>query len=124
MFYHARARIDTYHTHMHIYTYTHNHLHYHYHTTHMQAADHSVLLFASPPDAGHNGHPIKTLVAFQRIHSLSPGGETTVTLHLDAWSLALADQNGVFNPVKGDWVLSADTGSDNGSHFQIKITVS
>ena len=88
-----------------------------------QAADHSVLLFAAPPDAGRDRWPIKTLVAFQRIQALAPGGETSVTLRLDAWSLALANESGVFQPVKGDWVLSADTGSEDGSHVQIQLTV-
>ena len=37
-----------------------------------RSAAHSVLLFASPPNAGKDGAPLKSLVAFERILALEP----------------------------------------------------
>ena len=87
------------------------------------AAGHSVLVFASPPGAGANGLPIKSLVGFERIESLVPGGSTAVTIDLTAWELALADAEGAWAPVAGAWSLAADNGTPDGKKVTATVTV-
>jgi hypothetical protein len=74
-------------------------------------AGHSVLLFAAAPSAGQGGTPLKSLVGFERVSSLSAGAKQAVTISLTAWSLARADAKGVWGGESGAWTLSASNGT-------------
>lgn len=87
------------------------------------SADHSVLLFAVPPNAGQDGTPLRSLVAFERVRALAPGSHTTVTIKLTAWSVALADSEGAWGPVVGQWQLIANNGTVDGSSETTDIIV-
>lgn len=75
-----------------------------------RAAGHSVLLYAAPPNPGTDGNPIKSLVAFERIPSLSAGESVSVTFPLTAWSFALANTQGTWDTAIGTWKLTANNG--------------
>ena len=88
-----------------------------------RAAGHSVLLFAAPPNAGKDGSPINSLVAFERIPSVAAGDKATVTLALTAWSLALADTKGVWGGMTGNWTFSASNGTTGSAVISIPLVV-
>jgi beta-D-xylosidase 4 len=78
-----------------------------------RAGDNVVLVFASPPGAGENGRPLRSLVAFDRV-SLAPGEEKKSLLTIDAQHLTLATGLSQRETVPGPWKLwvGAD-GEDN-----------
>jgi|EP01043_Picozoa_sp_COSAG02_P028769 hypothetical protein len=67
-------------------------------------ADDVVLGFLTPPSAGQNGAPLKSLFAFERVHV--PAGETaTVQLYPELTDFALVDGSGAKALTAGDWTL-------------------
>ena len=78
-----------------------------------KTADHSVLVFASPPNAGTNGTQLRGLVGFERIHGLAAGASQTVEIPVTSWSLALADADGEWGTETGAWTVSATNGSSS-----------
>ena len=86
-----------------------------------RAADHAVLLFAAPPDAGKAGAPLKNLVGFERVRALAPGASTTVTIELTAWSVALADDDGVWGARVGGWSLTSSNGTTTDAKPQMAL---
>ena len=95
------------------------------------AADHSVLVFASPPRAGVNGTQLHGLIGFERVRNLAPGArEMKVHIPLTAWSLALADEEGTWGTQVGSWNIHANNGTKHdwdsqvaGSSVAAKLTV-
>lgn len=94
------------------------------------AADHSVLVFASPPRAGVNGTQLHGLIGFERVRSLAPGASAKVAIPLTAWSLALADEDGLWGTQVGSWNIQANNGTKHdwdaqvaGSSAAAKLTV-
>ena len=69
-----------------------------------RAGDHVVLVFASPPGAGQNGRPLRSLVAFDRV-SLAPGEAKESVLAIDAQHLTLATGLSQRETVLGPWKL-------------------
>jgi len=67
-------------------------------------ASETVLVFLRPPATAPEGSPIKTLRFFDKI-SLVPGQTTTVIVPLALSDFSLANENGVFEVVKGDWTV-------------------
>ena len=88
-----------------------------------RSAAHSVLLFASPPNAGKDGAPLKSLVAFERIPALEPQASAVVSLPLNAWAFALADADGAWGATAGTWTLTANNGSKAGSEVSASLTI-
>ena len=86
-----------------------------------RAADHAVLLFAAPPGAGKAGAPLKNLVGFERVRALAPGASTTVTIELTAWSVALADDDGVWGARVGGWSLTSSNGTTTDAKPQMAL---
>ncbi|GAB5365706.1 hypothetical protein AAMO2058_001081000 [Amorphochlora amoebiformis] len=58
----------------------------------------------SPPNAGHSGAPIKTLVDFDKIF-LRAGESGEVELRVTAHQFALSNQDGEYMPELGGWTL-------------------
>ena len=77
------------------------------------AADHSIILFASPPRAGINGTQLHGLVGFERVRNLAPAASAKVAIPLTAWSLALADGKGVWGTQAGSWKIHANNGTNH-----------
>ncbi|KAJ6615735.1 Beta-xylosidase/alpha-L-arabinofuranosidase 2 [Pseudolycoriella hygida] len=67
--------------------------------------DHSVLTFVAPPNAGLEGRPIKNLKDFQKLHNVvaSQIRDVQICLNIDMFKLANVD--GVFEIVSGEWTL-------------------
>eukprot|EP01064_Diplonema_japonicum_P011618 TRINITY_DN19024_c0_g1_i1.p1 TRINITY_DN19024_c0_g1~~TRINITY_DN19024_c0_g1_i1.p1 ORF type:complete len:764 (+),score=144.53 TRINITY_DN19024_c0_g1_i1:48-2294(+) len=63
----------------------------------------ALLLFAVPPSPGSSGRPLKSLVEFIKVPDIAPGGAVDVIFHVYDISLCVADENGLWQPVKGDW---------------------
>ena len=80
-----------------------------------KVADHSVLVFASPPNAGTNGTQLMGLVGFERIFALGAGASQSVEIPVTSWSLALADADGEWGTEAGAWTVSATNGTGAGS---------
>jgi len=64
---------------------------------------HSVLWFLVPPNAGQNGRPIKSLLDFEKINNLGPNQSSQVSLCLNLSDFQLANEEGEFEVVSGDW---------------------
>lgn len=62
----------------------------------------SVLLYAAPPPGAQG--PRKTLIAFDKVH-LAPGEAKTITLHVRAHDLTVAQDRGGRAPIPGPWTL-------------------
>ena len=71
-------------------------------------SDYSGLLFISSPDAGPAPRPVKSLVAFSRLHNLAPGAQAQLTLPLTLGSMARANQNGDLTIFPGNYTLALD----------------
>ena len=67
-----------------------------------RAGDNVVLVFASPPGAGKNGRPLRSLIAFDRV-SLAPGEATESVLAVEAQHLTLATGLSQRETVTGPW---------------------
>ena len=66
--------------------------------------DSVILIFAAPPGAGTRGRPIKSLVAFERVHTRV--GETqAVSLDVPAQHFTLAEGLGHRRVELGQWKL-------------------
>jgi len=76
--------------------------------TGMVTSDVSVLLFVAGPNAGQNGNPIKSLVAFKRVHSLQPGNSQIVHFPISAHELSYASEEGPRLAVPGEWTLMVE----------------
>ncbi|XP_021953023.1 beta-xylosidase/alpha-L-arabinofuranosidase 1 [Folsomia candida] len=68
-------------------------------------AEHSVLWFVSPPNAGQMGRPIKNLLDFERLDSILPNMVKEVSLCLNRNHFLLANEAGEFEVVSGEWKL-------------------
>eukprot|EP00727_Mastigamoeba_balamuthi_P008231 m51a1_g4029 putative probable beta-d-xylosidase 2 (803) ;mRNA; f:642026-644784 len=66
------------------------------------AGSESVLAFISPPNAGKDGRPIKTLVGFERVF-LQPGETTTVVFAVTAGDVSVVNRQGHREAVTGVW---------------------
>lgn len=64
----------------------------------------SVLLFLEPPPESPAGSPMKILRNFEKIF-LSPQQSELVIFKLTGTDFSLADSNGVFHVVPGDWTI-------------------
>merc|ERR1711907_738598 len=62
------------------------------------------LLFAAPPDAGLNGRPLQSLVAFEKTH-VPAGTNISVLLDLELHHLALASPTGQRQVITGAWTF-------------------
>jgi len=71
-------------------------------------SDVSVLLFAVPPNAGQNGAPLRSLIAFKRLHAIQPGQSAIAHFPLTAAALSLHDHDGQRVPVVGSWKLQVE----------------
>ena len=67
------------------------------------APSHSVLLFVSPPGAGQDGKPLKTLAGFARVS----GFPAQVSLPLTAFDLSLVGVDGKRHALAGEWKATA-----------------
>ena len=74
--------------------------------------DHIVLIFAAAPAgvAGVDGVPLKTLVAYRRVH-VRAGESAEVQVSLPVSALTFMDSKGGRQTAKGDWTLWA--GNEN-----------
>jgi len=70
-----------------------------------RSGDHSVLWYLAPPGAGTQGRPIKSLVDFDRITDLQPAAEELVEICIKQSDVSLADDNGDFQVIAGEWTL-------------------
>eukprot|EP01060_Flectonema_neradi_P015965 TRINITY_DN225_c0_g1_i1.p1 TRINITY_DN225_c0_g1~~TRINITY_DN225_c0_g1_i1.p1 ORF type:complete len:751 (+),score=186.03 TRINITY_DN225_c0_g1_i1:68-2320(+) len=61
-----------------------------------------VLAFSKPPTPGKDGQPLKSLIGFERVF-LQPGESKTLTFPVTVNSVSLADKNGEFAAVGGQW---------------------
>jgi hypothetical protein len=68
------------------------------------ASDYVILVFAVPPTPGEGGAPLKSLIAFDRIH-LGPGATQSVSFPIVAHSLAFGDSRGRLSSMPGTWAL-------------------
>jgi len=71
-----------------------------------RAGDHSVLWFIAPPNAGQDGRPIKSLLDFQFVDNVLPLTSRAVTICLNRNDFQLADENGEFHVIAGQWKLT------------------
>ena len=74
------------------------------HNTGEREGDEIVLLYISPPGAGTNGRPLRTLAAFERI-SIGAGEVRTVRFELTAHHLSVTSASGTESVLEGAWVL-------------------
>ncbi|GAB7344337.1 hypothetical protein MBLNU457_2201t2 [Dothideomycetes sp. NU457] len=72
------------------------------------ASDYVGLLFISSDNAGPVPRPIKTLVAYDRLHNVAVNGNQVLSLPLTLGSLARADENGNTVIYPGDYTLALD----------------
>jgi hypothetical protein len=73
----------------------------------------AVLLFAASPNAGRNGEPIQSLVAFDKVH-VQAGRSVTTVLEVESQHFALASLTGERAIAKGAWRLwVGHDGQDN-----------
>ena len=71
------------------------------------ACPHSVLAFLSPPGAGADGLPLKTLAGFARVPHLAAGGAAAqVAFALTAFDLSVVREDGARVAVKGAWTVT------------------
>jgi len=79
----------------------------------------TVMLFLASPNAGNDGEPIQTLVAFEKINV--PAGQTVVTdLEINSQFFALASLTGERSVAKGVWKLwVGHDGKDNAVDIQV-----
>lgn len=70
-----------------------------------RAGDHSVLWFVAPPNAGQGGRPIKNLREFEKLHDILPSQSREVRLCLSPDMFQLANEEGQFEVVLGEWTL-------------------
>mmetsp|Transcript_9629 Transcript_9629/g.23703 ORF Transcript_9629/g.23703 Transcript_9629/m.23703 type:complete len:759 (+) Transcript_9629:24-2300(+) len=63
-----------------------------------------VIAYARPPNAGHFGNPKKVVVGFEKVY-LEAGESTEVQFNIRPQQLALANENGKFEAVRGDWII-------------------
>eukprot|EP00756_Hemistasia_phaeocysticola_P047947 Hpha_TRINITY_DN22398_c0_g1::TRINITY_DN22398_c0_g1_i1::g.177853::m.177853/K15920/XYL4; beta-D-xylosidase 4 len=68
-------------------------------------SDNVVLGFITPPGAGKNGVPLQTLFGFERVH-VKAGESVTVWLYPEAADFALANADGVYQAVEGEYTIS------------------
>ena len=68
-------------------------------------ADDVVLGFLTPPGAGQNGVPLKTLFGFERVH-VRAGETVSVFLYPSLTDFARADADGVLQAAPGDYTLT------------------
>ena len=66
---------------------------------------HSVLLFASPPNAGENGSPLRMLAGFLRGEFGRDSAQ--VSFPLTAFDLSIVAEDGERTAVVGNWTLTA-----------------
>ncbi|OQR97647.1 beta-D-xylosidase, partial [Thraustotheca clavata] len=71
--------------------------------------DEVLLCFAKPPNAGINGRPRQSLVAFDKIKNLVPGDLFEWNLHLPPPTFQLASVNGAMEFIPGTWTLQLGT---------------
>jgi hypothetical protein len=71
------------------------------------ASDFVIMLFATSPNAGVDGVPLQSLVAFERVH-VGVGESVTVTMPITAVSLAHADADGALTSHAGAWTFTVD----------------
>ena len=72
------------------------------------ASDYVGLLFIASTNAGPAPYPIKSLVAYDRLHDVPVNGTQMLTLPLTLGSLARADENGDLAIYPGDYQLTLD----------------
>jgi len=68
-------------------------------------SDNVVLGFVTPPGAGQNGVPLQTLFGFERVH-VKAGQSVSVYLYPEAADFALANADGVYQAVEGEYKIS------------------
>ena len=86
-------------------------------------ADDVVLGFITPPGAGTNGTPLKTLFGFERVHVLA-GKTVTVDLYPSLANFALVDKDGNWREQAGEWKVEfglGETESHGQGYFAIKF---
>lgn len=66
--------------------------------------DYVCLLFAQPPGAGEQGHPLQVLVDFARVR-VRQGGTQPLSFDVRATSLTLTNVDGVREVVTGEWIF-------------------
>lgn len=69
------------------------------------AGDHSILWFVAPPNAGQGGRPIKNLLEFEKLQNISPSQSKNSSICLRQDMFQLANAQGVFEIVLGEWTL-------------------
>ena len=72
-------------------------------------ADDVVLGFITPPGAGTNGTPLKTLFGFERVH-VPAGGTVTVNLYPSLSNFALVNEAGEWHEGVGEWKVEFGLG--------------
>jgi len=73
-----------------------------------RASDVTVLAFMVGPNPGKDGNPIKSLVGFERVHSLAPGQKATVTFPVLPSDLSYVNAAGKFETQKGIWKVMVE----------------
>ncbi len=71
-----------------------------------RTGDHSVLWFLAPPNAGQNSRPIKNLLEFHKLHNILPSQIREVRICLTTAMFQLANEQGEFEVVLGEWTLT------------------
>merc|ERR1712137_999129 len=60
----------------------------------IRTCPHSIILFASPPGAGTEGLPLRTVANFARVEPIPGKGSVLVNLPLTAFDLTIVDSSG------------------------------
>ena len=84
-----------------------------------RTSDYSGLLFLSSNNAGPAPQPIKTLVAFDRVHNITAGESQVLTLPLLLGSIARANINGDLTIFPGDYKLALDVNDSLNYEFSL-----
>ena len=82
-----------------------------------RAGAETVLGFVSPPGAGTDGQPLRSLRRYEKVH-LAPGTSTTVSLRFTAHDFGAADRGGVLRAVQGEWVVGI---GDSGARQIVRV---
>ena len=82
----------------------------------------AIMVFAASPNAGQDGHPIKSLVAFDKVH-IASGASVTTTLSIEAQHFTETDLYGYRTFAPGDWKIWVNVDGEDTQSTTITVVV-
>lgn len=82
-------------------------------------SDYVALLFMSTTDAGPAPYPIKTLVGYTRVSSVTPGETRSVNIDVTLGSICRTETNGYLTLYPGTYTLHVDVEGNAASSFRL-----